>query len=157
MTRKFEENFKIPRPPPGDDSDSEKEEEPEPEGPACGTRSGQRKKKKAEEDAEVARRVKQKTEFNDLLHIDTDRQAKEDSRSRMTVQKRLVYSVAVYSAMQLFRFQDRLKQAADLYGTRKTPRTTLPWNKGYVKHKQVLPPKLRIAIRERDCNTFTLS
>ena len=35
--RKFEENFKIPCPPPGDDSDSEKEEGPEPEGPACGT------------------------------------------------------------------------------------------------------------------------
>ena len=59
-------------PRPGDDSDSEKEEEPEPEGPACGTRSGQRKKRKAEEDAEVARRVKPKTEVNDLLHMYTD-------------------------------------------------------------------------------------
>ena len=58
---------------PGNESDSEEEdeEEPEPEDPACGTRSGQRKKRKAEEDAELARRVKQKTEVTEILHIET--------------------------------------------------------------------------------------
>ena len=89
-----------------------------------------------------------------MLHIDTERQEKEDSRRRMTVQKRRVYSVAAHSARQLFRFQDRLRQAADLYGARKTRQTTLPWNKGFVRHKKVFPRKLRVALRERDGNSL---
>ena len=66
--RKYEENFKIPRPPPGDDSDSGDEEEVEPESPACGTRAGAARKRKATEDAEIARRVKQKKDVTDHGH-----------------------------------------------------------------------------------------
>ena len=78
IRRSFETKVRrvLQDPPPASGNESDLEEEkdekkPEPEDPACGTRSGQRKKRKAEEDAELARRVKQKTEVTEILHIET--------------------------------------------------------------------------------------
>ena len=150
--RGFEENFKIPRPPPGDDSDSEEEDENfEVETPACGTRSGAQKKRKAEREAEAQRQAKRKKDVESLLHIDTEKQEKHDARRTMTVQKRRLFSVAAHSTRQLFRFHDRLQQAADLYGKRKSKNRPLPWNVGYVKAKKNSNPTM--VLRERDTNT----
>ena len=106
------------------------------EDPACSTRSGHRKRRNAEKDAEFARRVQKKTEVTEMLHIDTERQAKEDSMRRMTVQERRVYSVAAHCARYFCRFEDRMRQVADLYGTQKTRQTTIPWNNGFVRHEK---------------------
>lgn len=127
---KYEENFKIPRPPPGNDSDSDEEESSIPDTPACGTRSGAQKKRKAVQDSDTARRVKARRDVENLLQTDPDQQRKDDTRRKMTVRKRRVCSVAAHFARQLFRFQDRLQQAAALSGRRTTRQSILPWNEG---------------------------
>ena len=63
--RQFEINFKVPRPPPGrDETASDTTTEQNPDTPACGTRSGIQKKRKAAEDKAAAQANKRRTIIN---------------------------------------------------------------------------------------------
>ena len=125
--RLFEINFKVPRPPPGKDETKSETTNANPYTPSCGTRSGAQRKRKAAEDNAAELAKKRKLIIDDLLHaVDTTAtESKVSECHKSYVKRQRVLSVAAHTAWNLYKYSDRLEEAAHFSSSRKRDR---PWN-----------------------------
>ena len=126
--RLFEINFKVLRPPPGKDEADSGTTSTSPYTPSCGTRLGTQRKRKAAEDKAAELAKKRKLIIDDLLDgVDTTAtKSKVNESHKSYVKRQRVFSVAAHSAWHLYKYSDRLEQAAHFSSSRKRDR---PWNK----------------------------
>ena len=126
--RLFEINFKVPRPPPGKDEADSETSGRKADTPSCGTRSGAQKKRKAAEDKAAELAKKRKLIIDDLLdNVDTtETESNVNESHKSYVKRQRIFSVAAHTAWNLYKYSDRLEEAAQFSASRKGAR---PWNK----------------------------